>query len=272
MTNIEKASQQARVAVPLVGELKDLDQAMRYAQVMAMADILPNDLRSKPANVLLIILYGQQLNVPPVIAVQTINVIKGRPVMSGKMLLSKVREAGHRAKILEHTDTSCTVQITRGDTGEEHAETYTLTDAVAAKLVSLKDGKPFARSAKNEPLPWETWTKRMLLWRAAGFCADFICPEVRMGFAIEGEMDTLPDDRPSLAQVAAEREDRASADAQPVDTEPVAAADTPAPADDAEVAAIVEEIAREHDPATAETAVADAEEELFNFAMGGESE
>lgn len=259
MTDIEKA--QPRITVPLVGELNDLDQAMRYAQVMAMADILPTDLRNKAANVLLIILYGQQLKIPPAIAIQTIYVVKGRPVMSGKLLLSKVREAGHRASVLEHTDTSCTVKITRGDTGEEHTETYTLDDAVAAKLVSLKEGKPYARSKSGEALPWETWTKRMLLWRAAGFCADFICPEVRMGFAIEGEMDTLPDeDRPTLAQVAAEREDTA-----PKETP----ADPPAPADDAEVAAIVADIEREHTPAEqAPTAASDVEDELFKFAMG----
>lgn len=240
-TEIEP-TQPAQVHVPLVGELNDLDQAMRYAKVMAMADILPQDLRNKPANVLMIVLYGQQLKVPPVVAIQTISVVKGRPVMSGKLLLSRVREAGHQASILEHTDTKCTVQIKRGDTGEEHTETFTLDDAVNANLVKVKDGKPFARSAKGEPLPWETWTKRMLLWRAAGFCADFICPEVRMGFAIEGELE-VADDRPSLAQVAAEREDK------PKTAEKV---DPPVPADDDEVAAIVAEIEAEHGPGEAD--------------------
>lgn len=254
---VPQPAQPTRLPVPLVGPLVDLDQAYRYAQAMAQASILPDDLRGKPSNVLLIILYGQQLNIPPVIAAQTIYVVKGRPVMAGKLLLSKVREAGHRAAITEHTDTSCTVKITRGDTSEEHTETFTLADAVAAKLVGLQDGKPFARSKQGEPLPWEAWTRRMLLWRAAGFCADFICPEVRMGFAIEGELDTI-EERPSLAQVAAERQDI------PI-TEPV---DPPVPADDAEVAAIVADIAAEHTPVDADEV---DEEAMFQFATGGES-
>ena len=200
---------QPKAVVPLIGPLSDLDQSWRLAQSLALASILPDDLRGKAANVHLVILYGQQLNVPPVVAIQTITVIKGRPVISGKLLLSKVREAGHDAEVSNHTDTSCTVTITRGDTGKSHSETFSIGDAVAAGLVQLKDGKPYARSKQGEKLPWESWTKRMLLWRAAGFCADFICPEVRMGFAIEGEMDGVPDDdRPTLAQVAAERDDK----------------------------------------------------------------
>jgi hypothetical protein len=217
-----------------MGQLNDLDQAWRLAQALALADILPKDLRGKPSNVLLTILYGQQLNVPPVIAIQTISVVKGRPQMAGKLLLAKVREAGHRPEIVEHTDALCTVRITRGDTDEQHTETFTLDDAVAANLVKIKEGKPFARSQNGEPLPWETWTKRMLLWRAAGFCADFACPEVRMGFAIEGEMDGVPDDRPTLAQVAAERDDKPAVLPAAPDV------------DDAEIAEAVAELARTH--------------------------
>lgn len=247
-------AEQRRAAVPLDQPLANLGQAVELSLVLAQASILPDDLRGKGPNVLLVILYGQQLNIPPVVAIQTITVIKGRPVISGKLLLSKVREAGHKAYVpcaicflskqdhreadhtyeADHDETHCTITIVRGDSGEEHSETFTLEDAAAAGLVQIKEGKPFARSQKGEKLPWESWTKRMLMWRAAGFCADFICPEVRMGFAIEGEMDNVPDDRPTLAQVAAERGDKPTVV-------------PPAPdVDDAEIAEAVAELAREH--------------------------
>lgn len=247
-------AEQRRAAVPLDQPLTNLAQAVELSVVLSQASILPDDLRGKGPNVLLVILYGQQLNIPAVVAIQTITVIKGRPVISGKLLLSKVREAGHKAYVpcaicflskqdhrgadhtyeADHDETHCTITIVRGDSGEEHSETFTLEDAAAAGLVQIKEGKAFARSKQNEKLPWESWTKRMLLWRAAGFCADFICPEVRMGFAIEGEMDNVPDDRPTLAQVAAERQDKP-------------AVVPPAPdVDDAEIAEAVAELAREH--------------------------
>lgn len=210
------------VRVPLNGPLADMDQAYRLAQGFAAADIVPQDLRGKPANVFLIILYGQRLGLPPEIAINSISVVKGRPRMAGQLLLAKVREAGHRPKI-EHGDGMCTVTITRGDTGEEHTEEYTLQDAVTAKLITLKDGKPYARSKQGEALPWENHPKRMLQWRAVGACVDVICPEVKMGFALEGEAEDPQPERPTLAEVAANRQQAAEqAESAPVDAdEPV---------------------------------------------------
>jgi hypothetical protein len=48
----------------------------------------------------------------------------------------------------------------------------------------------------------------MLQWRAVSSCVDAICPEVKMGFAVEDEMDKPVTERPTLAQVVAERTDR----------------------------------------------------------------
>lgn len=185
--------EQAKVPVPLVGQLNDLDQAYRYAQALAQSNLLPKDLFGKPANVLTIILYGQQLNLTPMQAIQSIYVVNGRPSMSGQLWLSKVREAGHRVKVSDHTPKSCTVTITRGDTAEEHTETFTWDEAVTAKLT----GKDV----------WKSYPKRMLLWRAVSNCATVICPEVALGFGAE-EPDPAPA-RPTLAQVAAERVERA---------------------------------------------------------------
>lgn len=210
----------AKRPVPLQGPIADLESAYRYASALAQADILPYALRGKPSNVLTVMLYGQYLDLPPVVAIQTISVINGRPQLAGKLVLAKVREAGHKPEVVEHTDESCTVRITRGDDGSSHQETFTLAEAVHARLVQLKDGKPHARSKQGEPLPWETYTKRMLLWRAVGLCADVICPEVKMGFAVEGE-EITDTGKPTLAQVAAEREDRAAAAAgTPPETAP----------------------------------------------------
>lgn len=219
------------VNVPLGRPLDNMDQAWRLAQALAASDIVGRDLQNKPANAFLLMLYGQRLNLPPEIAIITIAVVKGKPRMSGQLLLAKVREAGHRPKI-EHGNGQCTVTITRGDTGEEHSETFTLQDAVTAKLITLKDGKPYARSKQGEALPWENYPKRMLQWRAVGACVDVICPEVRMGFAVEDELDEPVTDRPTLAQVAAER----------VDVQPAEQPAEPEQSEEDEAAAMLAEI------------------------------
>ncbi|TCO57187.1 hypothetical protein [Actinocrispum wychmicini] len=183
------------VNVPLEGTLATLDQAMRYAHVLAQADILPDRLRGKSSNTLAIILYGQQLNVPPVVAVNTISVVNGRPMIEGKLLLSKLREAGHSYKRVESTTTRCVVEITRGDTGEVFTEEFTWDDAKIAQLTG-KDN-------------YKKYPKKMLFWRAVAGGIDLACPEVKMGFGLQGVDDDYDEPpKPTLAQVAAERMDQ----------------------------------------------------------------
>jgi hypothetical protein len=251
------------IRVPLGRRLEDMDQAWRLAQAFAAADIVPHDLKGKPANAFLIMLYGQRLNLPPEIAINSISVVKGRPRMSGQLLLAKVREAGHRVfvpcaecgesehgagvghrYVAEHDDEHCTITVIRGDNGDRHSETFTLQDAVTAKLCSIKDGKPYVRSKQGEALPWENYPKRMLRWRAAGACVDVICPEVRMGFAVEDELDKPVEERPTLAQVAAERTDRELATAGEARREPEQDSDEA-------IAAQVAAIESEYNPETA---------------------
>ncbi|MFJ8815471.1 recombinase family protein [Amycolatopsis thermoflava] len=252
----------APVPVPLVGQLNDLDQAYRYAQALAQSSLLPKDLVGKPANVLAIILYGQQLDLTPMQAVQSIYVVNGRPQMAGQLWLSKVREAGHRAFVpckscgfaseehrpdtghryeADHDDQHCTFTIRRKDTGEQHTETFTWQQAVTAKLTN-KD-------------VWKSYPQRMLLWRAVSNCATVICPEVALGFGAE-EPDAGPA-RPTLSQVAAERADREHAErASQLTPAEVGHGENEAEADplpeedpgqpDAEMLAELREIEREH--------------------------
>lgn len=194
----------APTPVPLEGPIQDLAAAYRYAFALSQASIIPVKLRDRPHDVLVIILYGQLLGIPPVVALNTIGVSSnGKPIIEGKVLLAKVREAGHRP-VIEHGDNQCTVTITRGDTGEVHSETFTLAMAEKANLVTITaEGEVRARSERGKPLPWEVYTARLLMWRALGWCVDVICPEVKMGAMVEGEESTAHDDgRPTLAVAA----------------------------------------------------------------------
>jgi hypothetical protein len=79
---------------------------------------------------------------------------------------------------VEPTNEMCTVEVVRGDTGEKHAETFTIEDAKRAKLA----GKDV----------WQSYPRRMLLARAVSDCCRFICPEIALGFYAEGDDFTDP--------------------------------------------------------------------------------
>lgn len=181
-----------RTPVQFGGPLAGLDEAYRLSQNLAVANVMPRDLRGKPSDVLAIILYGQDLGLSPMQAIQGIYVVEGRPTLSAQMWIALARRAGHKVTVVSReANKSCTIEIVRGDTGERHTETATIEQAVKAGKVHIKDGRIFARSEGGKVLPWEAYTDRLLLARAASNCCRFICPEIAYGFYSEADIDDL---------------------------------------------------------------------------------
>ncbi|WP_157253117.1 hypothetical protein [Nonomuraea typhae] len=196
--------------------MEDLDQAWRLSQALATAVLMPDAIRGKPSDVLALLLYGQDLGLSPMQAIQGIYVVKGKPQLSGTTWIALARKAGHKVRILESTDERCTVEITRADDpGHPHRETFTLQDAARAGLCHIKDGKAFLRDKNGNPLPWEAYTRTMLRNRAISSGAKIACPEVALGFGVEGDYDFIAD-------AAAVITDPEVVEAEPVDPEKVA--------------------------------------------------
>lgn len=191
---MSESTELERRPVNLGSPMTDMDEAYRLSKNLALASLMPDAIRGKPADVLALLMYGQDLGLSPMQAIQGIYVVKGKPQLSGTTWIALARKAGHKVRILESTDELCTVEITRvDDTGNPHRETFTLQDAVRAGLCHIKEGKAFSRSSKGEPMPWESYTRTMLRNRAISGCAKFACPEVALGFGVEGDYDYIAD-------------------------------------------------------------------------------
>lgn len=189
---------------------QDLGQVMELARIMAVSSLLPQELRGKPSDVLVAILYGQELGLAPMQAIQSIYVVKGRPTISAQLWVSLARRAGHKVRVLDEQPDLCTVEVERGDDPTEKARvTYTLDMAKTAGLMSNAN--------------WKNHPHAMLYARAVSTACRRACPEIALGFG--DETDREPVVKPSLAQVAAEREDRQQPAPEPeivVDPEPSA--------------------------------------------------
>lgn len=184
-----------RRPVTLGSPMTDLDGAYRLAKALAMASVMPDALRGKPSDVLALILYGQDLGMSPMQALQSIYVVKGKPQLSATGWIALAQRQGYRIVEIESTDERATIEICHPGRPDRkpHRETYTLERAQKAGLVHIKDGKAFSRSKNGDPLPWEAHTQVMLRNRALTTAAKFYCPEVALGFDIEGSYDYIPD-------------------------------------------------------------------------------
>lgn len=174
----------ADLAIVPVGKLlSNLEEVITLAKGLAVSSLVPDSLRGKPNDVAIILLYGCELGLPPMQAIQGIYVVEGRPMLSAQTWGTKIRQSGHKLEILSSTRTEATVCITRGDDKTRHVETFTLEDAVAAGLCKVIDGKVVSRSMKGKILPWEAYTRTMLRNRAITHCARYACPEAAFGNA-----------------------------------------------------------------------------------------
>lgn len=216
------------VGVPLNG----LDEAFRLSKNLALSAVLPDALRGKPSDVLAIVLYGQELGLAPMQSIQGIYVVKGKPQLSAQLWTALARREGHKVRWGECDDRSATVTIVRSDDPQHpHTETFTLDDAVTAGLCTIKDGKPYARSQNGKPTPWENYTRTMLRNRAISNAGKLQCPEVALGFAIEGDYDYV-DTTPEPVTVSRPEHHGDTAPTEPAEV--VDAEEVPSPCDDPE--------------------------------------
>ena len=69
----------------------NLSNDMELAKALASSDLLPPHYRGKPANVLVGIGYGHALGLAPLVALNAITVIQGKPTLSAQLQSDRKR-------------------------------------------------------------------------------------------------------------------------------------------------------------------------------------
>lgn len=161
---------------------KDLDEAMRFADMLAGSSIVPKDYIGKPGNCLVAIQWGMELGLQPMQAMQSIAVINGRPSLWGDAMLALVKAHPAFEWIKEECDgnvATCTIKRS----GEpEVVQSFSMEEAKRAGLTG-KAG------------PWTQYPKRMLQMRARGFALRDAFPDALRGVVSAEEARDTPAER-----------------------------------------------------------------------------
>lgn len=92
------------------------------------------------AAVMMIMLSARELGIPAMQSLNGgLNIINGKVEISARMMSAMIWRAGHSFKIVESTETSCTIAGKRKD-GETHTASYTFAEAQKAGLVKPNGG------------------------------------------------------------------------------------------------------------------------------------
>lgn len=165
--------------------LQNLDDLYRFGKYVIASGLAPKDV-TRPEYVVVAVQFGAELGLPPMQSLQSIAVVNGRPALWGDAA---------KALILNTGECTCFKESYRGKPYEDDftavceigrkgfAELFTYEFSVAdAKLAGLwkKTG------------PWSQHPKRMLRYRARGFCARDAFPDVLKGLYCAEEAQDIP--------------------------------------------------------------------------------
>jgi hypothetical protein len=154
------------------------------AENLASTEFVPRGLRGKPPAVLAAMLTGREMGIGPMRALRQINVIDGKPSPEPELLMARVLDRGHYMRVAVTTRDRCVVRARRKEWGDDEPTfelEWDLDDAIAAELVELKNGKPWAKSEKGKSLPWMLYTRGMLRSRCVGEVCRAVFPDITEG-------------------------------------------------------------------------------------------
>lgn len=160
-------------------EGNQMETAVKAANMLAKSNLIPFQLRGKVEDIFSILVMGHELNVSPMQALCSINVIQGKPTIPPQLMIALVRSKIPNSFISIKVDAEkrqATCEAARDKDRRE--EGYTAVwDMEKAELMGLS-GKD---NYKKQPLT-------MLRWRAVGEAIRAVFPDVLMGLYFPQEL------------------------------------------------------------------------------------
>lgn len=167
----------------IFGTSDNFIMAMQMAKALASSTIVPQTFQRNDANCLIAIEQAQRLRVSPLMVMQNLYVIQGRPSWSSKFLIAAINNSGKFDMELQFDEEkdkngkpySCTAWTMKNGRRVEGME------------VNMDMAKDEGWLGKNGS-KWRTMPQLMLRYRAASFFSSLNCPELTMGLYTREEM------------------------------------------------------------------------------------
>ena len=151
------------------------NQLLRAAQMLSQTSIIPQNYQGKPQDCFLAIEMANRMGVSPIVVMQNMYVVKGKPSWAGQACTMLINSCG-KFKDVKH--------IYTGEKGTPNRGCYVtatrISDGSTVNGVEVTMQMAHAEGWTSNS-KWRNLPELMLAYRASAFFARVYCPEAMMG-------------------------------------------------------------------------------------------
>ena len=168
----------------IFGTSDNFIMAMQMAKALSESTIVPQTYQKNPSNCLIAIEQAQRLNISPIMVMQNLFPIQGKPSWASKFLIAMINQSGKFDMELQYEETkdkdgkpySCVAWTTKNGRKIEGME---------VNMQMAQDEGWYGKNGSK----WKTMPQLMLRYRAASFFSSLNCPELTMGIHTREEIE-----------------------------------------------------------------------------------
>lgn len=154
-----------------------MKQAFKAANFISKSGLVPDSYRNSPENCLIAIDIANRQGISPIMVMQNLYIVKGKPAWSGSFCAAAINGCG-KFTPLEYVfvgdqgtmEYGCFARATRIKTGD-----VCVSDTITMQM-ARNEGWLDKTGSK-----WKTMPKQMMMYRSASFFARAHCPDVLLG-------------------------------------------------------------------------------------------
>ena len=163
------------------------DLAVRMADGFSKSTIVPKDYQGNPANCLIALEMANRIGTSPMMVMQNLNIIQGRPAWSSQFIIAMINNS-------KKFKTSLQYEIKgRGMEMECFAFTFDQSGRrIEGPKITMKMAEQEGWLGKNGS-KWKTMPEVMIRYRAASFFGRLHCPDLIMGIYSADEVIDIPE-------------------------------------------------------------------------------
>ena len=185
--NISKAIK-TDFSLGIFGTSDNFTMATQMAKALASSTVVPKEYQGNVANGLIAIEIAQRLQTSPLMVMQNLNVIQGRPSWSAQFLIAMVNGSGKYDMELQFDE--------KQDKNGKPYSCQCWTEKNGRKVTGITVDMSMAAAEgwlQKNGSKWKTMPQVMLRYRAASFFARMNCPELTLGYYTKDEAYEIAD-------------------------------------------------------------------------------